>query len=112
MDSQLAEKLRTHVSTPLQKATPWKCNLPGHLRKVVGTLRGDGSIVIVLADKGNSTVVMDRSEYDQKLNIMLSDNTYRKLKKDPTAKTERQVAKAVRRRLRIKESCPGKEDLF
>ena len=33
---------------------------------------------------------------DGKLKVMLSDNTYRELKKDPTAKIERQVAKALK----------------
>ena len=41
-------------------------------------------------------VVMNRYEYDEKLTLMLSDSTYRRLKKDPTAKIERQVAKALR----------------
>ena len=41
-------------------------------------------------------MVMDRSEYEGKLEDMLSDNTYMKLKKDPTAKIEREVAKALK----------------
>ena len=47
-------------------------------------------------------MVMDRSKYDGKLKVMLLDDTYKKLKKDPIAKIEREVAKAQR----IKESCP------
>lgn len=50
-------------------------NLPGHLHKVVRTLRDDDSIVILSADKGNYTVVMNRREYEGKLGDMLSDNT-------------------------------------
>ena len=53
-------------------------------------------IVILSADTGNSTVVMNRCEYDEKLTTMLSYSTYRRLKKDPTAKIERQVTKALR----------------
>lgn len=86
MDSQTAEKLRSLVSTALQKATLRKFNLPRHLQEVVRALRRDESIVIVPVDKGNSTVVMDRSEYYENLEVILSDNTDRKLKKDPTAK--------------------------
>ena len=37
-------------------------------------------------------MVMDRSDYDEKLEVMLSDNMYSKLKEDPTVKIERQVA--------------------
>ena len=54
------------------------------------------SIVILPADKGNSTVVMERCEYEEKLKSTLSDNTYSELGKDPTAKVERQVAKALK----------------
>ena len=60
LDTQTAEKLRAHVSTVLQKSSPPKGNLPGHLRRAVRALREDESIVILPADKGNSTVVMDR----------------------------------------------------
>ena len=80
-----------------QEATLPKCNLPGHLRKAVRTLRNDENIVILPADKGNSTVVMDRTEYDRKLEEMLSDNTYKKLDKDPTAKIKRKVAKTLKK---------------
>ena len=96
LDAQTAEKLRSHVSTVLQRASLPKCNLATHLRRAVRSLREDKSIVILPADKGNSTVVMNRCEYDEKLTTMLSDSTYKRLKKDPTAKIERQVAKALR----------------
>ena len=36
-------------------------------------LREDESVVIVPVDKGRSTVVMDRSEYDQKIRTLLAD---------------------------------------
>ena len=88
------------MSNILQKATLPKCNLPGHLRKAVRTLRNNENIVILPADKGNSTVVMDRTEYERKLEEMLSDNTYKKLDKDPTTKMERKVAKTLKERNR------------
>ena len=56
----------------------------------------DDSIVILPADKGNATVVMDRSEYEGKLEAMLSNGTYRKQKKDPTPKIEREIGKTMR----------------
>ena len=39
--------------------------------------------------------MLDRSEYEEKLEEMLSDGTYKKLKKDPTAKFERLVGAAL-----------------
>ena len=47
-------------------------------------------IVIVEADKGNTTVVLDRDEYDDKLMTMLKDTTtYVELKRDPTQKNRK-----------------------
>ena len=48
-------------------------------------LRSEKSIVIQRADKGNSTVVMNRTTYNEKIIRMLSDtNVYQTLNKDPT----------------------------
>ena len=52
-------------------------------------IRDDESVVVIPADKGQSTVVMDRSEHNQKIGALLSDTTtYLKLKKDPATSLE------------------------
>lgn len=43
------------------------------------------------ADRGNSTVIMDRTEYRSKVRNILDDVAYRPLKKDPTCKLERTI---------------------
>ena len=44
------------------------------------------------ADKGRAVVIMDKTEYDQKLQAMLDDEkTYQKLDKDPTLKHKRKL---------------------
>ena len=96
LDAQTAEKLRTHMSRVIQSSTVPQCNLPGHLRKAVRDLRNDNTIVILPADKGNATVVMNKGEYEDKLGTMLTDGTYRRLKRDPTGKIERQIGTALR----------------
>ena len=40
MDSQTAKKLRSHVTTVLQRASLPKCNLATHLLRAVRSLRG------------------------------------------------------------------------
>ena len=56
------------------------------------SLRQDSSIVILKADKGNCTVIMNRKDYDCKVLDLLSDEvTYVKLKKDPTKVSERDM---------------------
>ena len=37
-------------------------------------LKEDKDIVILKSDKGNCTVIMDRPDYDQKINALLNDN--------------------------------------
>ena len=83
-----AEELRTHVSRVIQSSATPQCNLPGHLRKAVRDLKRDNTIVVLPADKGNATVVMNRDEYEGKLESMLTDEMYRRLKKDPAVKIE------------------------
>ena len=99
LNTDTAEKLRSVISTILQSANPPppppKSNLPSHLRQAANTLRKDQSIVILPADKGNVTVVMNREEYTDKIKTMLSDGTYKRLKEDPTATVERKINRAL-----------------
>lgn len=71
-------------------------NLNKDQRIALKELKENKEITILKADKGNSTVVLTTSEYDAKMKDLLDDQTtYRKLKKDPTAATERKVAAFV-----------------
>ena len=47
-------------------------------------LNRDTDIIVLPADKGNMTVVINTSDYKKKMKGLLSDKTYRKLDKDPT----------------------------
>ena len=60
------------------------------LLRALSSLRKDDSIVILPADKGNATVVMDREDYRQKAHEILDDR-YQVCKKDPRAKLERRI---------------------
>ena len=54
--------------------------------------------MILSADKGKATVIMDTAEYEQKVTTVLSDDkTYEKLKKDPTQKYKRQLVSIIRK---------------
>lgn len=41
-------------------------------------------------------VVMDRAEYEEKIETMLVDGTYRKLRTDPKTKVERKIDAALK----------------
>ena len=84
------------VSAALHKARPPTDNLDKGMKRALKTLRKDDSIVILPADKGNATVVIDKTEYVGKMTQMLKDGTYRKLTRDPTSKVETKITKALK----------------
>jgi len=49
------------------------------------------NLTILPADKGNATVVLNISDYKQKISSLLQDPAYRKLTKDPTDSIERKT---------------------
>ena len=61
LDSNIAEQLRAGVSNALRTTRPPRPNLSYTQKTALKDLRKDNMIVILPADKGNATVVMDRS---------------------------------------------------
>ena len=96
-------RLRVQVCNVLRYAKPSKRNLSKEEWTALSTLRRDKSIIILKADKGNSTVVMDRRSYEQKVNELLQDRqVYEMRKKDPTPNTERKMNSML---LTLKKQC-------
>ena len=59
---------------------------------VLKNLKDDHERVIMKADKGNCFVVMDKMDYDTKMEALLGDrDTYRPVDKSPFAKIEREL---------------------
>jgi len=55
------------------------------LNKTKEFIKLNPQIIILKPDKSNKTIIMNKTEYDNKMGTMLNDtNTYTKLKKDPT----------------------------
>ena len=53
---------------------------------------GSSDLLILSADKGRPTVLLDRADYDKKLQDVLDDtSTYKRLQKDPTPSLERRM---------------------
>ena len=88
------EKLtvRARISEVLSRAHPPSPNVTASEMKTLQHLRKAKSRRVIMADKGNCTVIMDRKDYDEKVKGLLGDeSTYKVLKKDPTKKTERDM---------------------
>ena len=97
MDHKSADALRLGVSAALRRAKPPKSNLSFQQRKALRNLRIDNDIVIVPADKGRATVILDKSDYTRKMMQILEDDKYTTLKRDPTVKTENRIVKTLKR---------------
>ena len=63
---------------------PQQCNFPERFQRSLKELKKDQSIKIAKADKANSIVVLDKTEYMSKMEDLLNDQTtYRKLRNNP-----------------------------
>ena len=83
LGKQKADDIRIQIHQVLNNVKPPKSNITRLEYQALNCLRNDASIHILKADKGNATVVMDRSEYDQKIKDILDTDTYTNLKKNP-----------------------------
>ena len=82
----------------LRSSVPPKDNLTKSERAAIKSLKSDENIVILLADKGRCTVVLDLTDYEAKAKQLLDDtDTYQKLKKDPTKKFKNQLLEVLKR---------------
>ena len=87
-----AKEIRVEVKKCIQKTNKnLRSNLPKEMRAAMKTLKEDKSIVILPADKGNVTVVMNREDYDSKMKEMVNGDGYHKVKTDPTNKIEKAI---------------------
>ncbi|XP_072037290.1 uncharacterized protein [Amphiura filiformis] len=93
-----AVQLRSKVASTLRSSKPPKSNVSNQERKAINVLKKEDSIVILPADKGKATVVLDKQEYNEKVDSMLSDTkTYEELTSDPTQKYKRKLVAILSR---------------
>ena len=87
-----ATKARVDVINALSYAKLPPTNIHPQEAKTVKELAKDDDIVILSADKGRATVVMDRKDYSAKMLMMLGDqDTYQLMAKDPTTSLENRM---------------------
>ncbi|XP_072050257.1 uncharacterized protein [Amphiura filiformis] len=93
-----AVQLRSKVASTLRSSKPPKSNVSNDERKAINVPKKEDSIVILPADKGKATVVLDKQEYNEKVDKMLSDTkTYEQLSADPTPKYKRKLVSILSR---------------
>ena len=65
-------------------------------RKVLKELQSDTSTVILPADKGRSTVILNREDYLEKRMDHINNGPYQLLKKDPATKIKTKTLKQLK----------------
>ena len=88
----VAEELRSEVVSIIKSHKISDQNITQKERNAIRELQKEKDILILPADKGRATVVLKKSEYEEKMLGMLSDtNTYNVLSSDPTERYKRQL---------------------
>ena len=59
-------------------------------------MKENGDIVIIEADRGNSTVVLDKADYEEKALDSLTRHPFKAIQKDPTTRNENRVNDLLR----------------
>ena len=84
------DDIRSRIASTLQSASLTDCNLMKDKLHALKWLKNDKDIVILPADKGRVTVVMDKKDYTDKMDSLVNDKqTNKPLKRDPTPVLQR-----------------------
>ena len=91
LDKPVSDTIRAQISLTIQKAKTPKSNLTRSEKLALHQLKQDESIIILPADKGRATVILDKVDYISKCNDHLTNGPYEQLEKDPTDSTKKEV---------------------
>ena len=84
------DNIRSRISSTVQSASIPDNNLTKDEQQALKQLKNDNNIVILPADKGSVTVVMDKTDYFDKMDSLVNDKqTHEELKRDPTPALQR-----------------------
>lgn len=89
------DELKQRIATIVSHHQPTRI-LPPDEAEALQQLKKDNTIVILPADKGRATVVMDRTDYVEKAKTLLMDvDSYRVLQKNPILSQKRRLRKRI-----------------
>ncbi|KAI5632981.1 hypothetical protein NE865_14318 [Phthorimaea operculella] len=91
-----AETLRQDVAVTLRKSQLPQRNITAEELRAIKDLRADTDILVLKADKGNATVVLDVDEYDRKVKSLLEDSsTYKLVSYNPNPRVKRKTSALI-----------------
>ena len=87
-EKEEVDTIRAKISLTVQNCRPPKDNLSTDESKALKVLQSDTSIVILLSDKGISTLIFNHEDYLEKCMNHTNNGPYQLLKKNPTTKVK------------------------
>ena len=81
-----AEELQGEIKSIIKKIHPPRPNISKEEHQAIQQLRRDNNRMVLTADKGVCLVVMDKEDYIEKSEELLSKSTYKILPSDPTTR--------------------------
>ena len=92
LDDNRAEGIRAAVASVVRRAKTPKQNLSKEERQALRSLKQNDEIIVLPADKGNSTVVMNAKDYETKATDLLTKHPFEQIDRDPlTTRNEQRV---------------------
>ena len=95
LDAEQADTVRRAVNVILQQAEPPEHNITKEMRDALKSLKEDESIMVLPADKGRASVVMDTDTYRTKMSTLIENGPYKLLNKDPTDRLTRKLSEKL-----------------
>ncbi|GLV46112.1 hypothetical protein CBL_07179 [Carabus blaptoides fortunei] len=95
LEKDTAETIRQEVSRVLRRAKPPKNNISKEEYTALKKLRDNQNIIVLPADKGNATVVVNSADYTNKMTAILADPVYKPITSDPTTYLEETTKKKI-----------------
>jgi len=102
---EMAEEARQETIRIIKHATKPRDSLDRTERAALRSLKQNTELTILAADKGNATVILNNTDYQQKMASLLQDPSYKKLTKDPTDSTERKTTTLIKKTTLSEDLC-------
>ena len=95
LDAEQADTVRRAVNGILQQAKPPEPKITKEMRDALKSLKEDESIMVLPADKGHASVLMDTDTYRAKMSTLIENGPYQLLNKDPTDRLTRKLSEKL-----------------
>lgn len=109
VNNEKAEQIRQDAAIIIRRTKPIKSNTSKAEFVALKNLRDNKDILVLPADKGNATVIMNTADYKSKITTMLDDtDTYKKVNYNPTNRLTRKTNIVINN---YKQSLPQSRQL-